>query len=1113
MLILLTKAAKRSLCLNFEFHLKNNMPTRLTLLAILLLSVCAGCRNKSNTLFERLDAHDTGIAFNNINVENDAINIFTYEYLYNGGGVAVGDINNDGLPDIYFSSNNLENKLYLNKGDFKFEDITDKAGAGCKQGWKTGVSMVDINGDGWLDIYVCRSADSSPANRRNSLLINNHDLTFTDRAHEYGLDDDSYSTHAAFFDFDRDGDLDCFLLNHSLLSISNSFNISNINRRLRYPYVGNKFMRNDNGHFKDLTDSVGIVGGTSNYGLGIGVSDINNDGWPDLYVSNDYVDNDKLYINKSGKYFIDVTDSMLTHVSQFSMGLDIADVNNDGFTDILTLDMLPEDNKRQKLLFGPDKYDVLQTSVKNGYHHQYMRNMLQLNNGDGSFSEIGQLTGISNTDWSWSALLADYDNDGLQDLFISNGYKRDFTNNDFLKYKADQEIKSMSRDGKRNYAEMLKKMPSNKLHNYIFKNKDGLMFENKVREWGFDDKLLTNGAVYADLDNDGDLDLVMNNIDEAAGVYRNQSDSQNHSFLKIKLIGTEMNSQGIGSKVFCFTQGKKQVRELYPVRGFQSSVEPTLFFGFNKTSIIDSVIVEWPSGSQSKQVNITTNQLLSVNQSGAVPARNKMLAEKKLFTEIKDALVFAHHENDFIDFKVQTLLPRMYSASGPAMASGDVNADHLTDIFIGGAKGQHAELFIQNKDGKFTSKLLACFKDEPGVEIADAIFFDKDNDGDLDLYTVNGGYENNPNDKPVRDCIYENDGAGNFMKVTNALPDFVSNGSCVRSSDVDSDGDLDLFIGGRIIAGRYPETPESFMLLNDGKGNFKIATSLVAPDLKTIGMVTDALWLDLNQDQKEDLVVVGEWMPISFFVNKNGKLVNKTNDYIKDATAGWWNCITAADVDLDGDKDLVIGNFGMNNQMKPSAKRPVSIFYSDIDANGSVDPILTYFIMGKEYPYPNRDELTEQLPSIKKRFIDFESYSDATISDILKPEELKKIKKLSASTFETSLYLNTGKGFTKSNLPIQAQYAPIFSILVEDLNHDSRPDLLMVGNLEKTRVRTGKYSGDYGFLFIGDGKGNFEYMPQYLSGLSLRGDVKHVISDSKCLIFGVNNASVKVYKK
>jgi hypothetical protein len=1080
---------------------------------LIVLFTLFSCKNdKDDHLFTRLTPDETGIRFNNINAENEQINIFTYEYLYNGAGVAVGDINNDGLADIYFSSNNLENKLYLNKGNLNFEDITSKSGAGCKPGWKTGVSMVDINADGLLDIYVCRSADSHPENRKNSLLINNGNLTFTDKANEYGLDDNSYSTQGIFFDCDLDGDLDVFLLNHSLLQISNSFDIGKINRNIRYPYIGNRMLRNDNGHFTDVSEAAGIPSLSSNYGLGGGVADFNNDGWPDLYASNDYVDNDKLYLNNKDGTFTDVTDSLLTHTSQFSMGMDIADVNRDGLLDILTLDMLPEDNKRQKLLFGPDRYDVFATSVKNGYHYQYMRNMLQLNNGDGTFSEIGQLAGISNTDWSWSALLADYDNDGWQDLFVSNGYKRDFTNNDFLKYKADQQLK-MQAGGKGSYSEMMTKIPSNKLHNYIFKNNGDLTFRDACVDWGFTDKTLTNGAAYADLDNDGDLDLVMNNIDEMAGVYRNNADKLlKRNYLKVRLKGTGKNTSGIGARVSLYSKGKLQMKEMSPVRGFQSSVDPLIHVGLDTVSIIDSLIVIWPDHKKQKLVNIKANQLLIIKQAEGSQEDYVQPPEKTFFTESR-GIQFSHNENEYIDFKTQALLPRMYSTQGPASATADVNGDGYEDIFIGGAKNQAGELFLQTSDGNFRPVKTSVFLQDAISEDVDAIFFDMDHDNDQDLYVVSGGYEYAPDDIALQDRIYRNDGKGNFEKIKNALPTHLVSGSCVRSSDIDNDGDLDLFVGGRISPGRYPETPESAILINDGKGNFADATNEIAPEIKKIGMVADARWVDLDKDSREDLVVVGEWMRVEFYTNENGKLTDQSAQAMKGDNLGWWNCVSSADIDNDGDVDLVLGNFGLNNQLKPSMSHPVTLDYADYDNNGSVDPLLCYYIQGKSYPYANRDELTDQLPGFKKRFTDYESYSEATLEKILKPEELRNSVKLAATNFQSCIAINHGDGtFTLKPLPLQAQYAPVFAIRAVDVNGDNKTDLITAGNLDKTRVRTGKFSGNTGFVFLGDGTGNFQYVPQLVSGLKVQGDVRHIEMLDTRIIFIRNNADVKIFR-
>ena len=1078
------------------------------LLFTILVSISCSPK-KDQTLFTRLPSEDTGIKFNNINVENEQINIFSYEYLYNGAGVATGDINNDGLVDIYFSSNNLENRLFLNKGNFEFEDITDRAGVGCKQGWKTGVSMIDINGDGFLDLYVCRSADSNPANRKNVLLINNGDLTFTDKAAEYGLDDNSYSTQTAFFDYDKDGDLDAFILNHSLLQLSNSFDIR-LTPNMRVPYIGNRLLRNDNNKFVDVSDESGIFGPASNYGLGIGMSDFNNDGWADVYVSNDYVDKDKLYINDHHGKFLERSDNTFSHISQFSMGMDIADINRDGYMDLITLDMLPEDNKRQKLLFGPDRYDVFNTSVRNGYHYQYMRNMLQLNNGDGSFTEIGQIAGVSNTDWSWSALFADFDNDGWQDLFVSNGYKRDFTNNDFLKYRADMQLKSMG--SKRDkFSEMIKKMPSNKLHNYIFRNNGDLTFKDVCVDWGFTEKTLTNGAAFADFDNDGDLDLVMNHMDEEAGIYRNNAQETSPSnYLKVKLVGDDKNKSGIGARVTIYAAGQMQIREQFPVRGFQSSVDQTLHFGIGTIQTIDSLVVQWPLGQIQVVKNIKPNQQLSLDVKDAESADRKKEAQEKLMTEVTP-LSFAHKENDVIDFKVQSLLPRMYSTQGPAMTQGDVNGDGRMDVFLGGAQGQASELQIQQRDGSYKNSSQTSFKKDNNSEAIDAVFFDMDNDNDLDLYVVNGGYEFAPDDKALQDELFKNSGNGKFEKVT--LPEMLSSGSCVRPADIDGDGDLDLFVGGRIVPGRYPEIPTSYILVNDGKGNFSIQTESVAPEIKTVGLVTDAAWLDLNNDQKKDLVIVGEWMPVKFFLNENGKLIDRSSQYLKQRSEGWWNSVTMADTDNDGDLDLLLGNFGLNNQMKPTEQHPVSMVYSDYDKNGSLDPLLCYYIGGTSYPYANRDELTDQVPMFKKRFTDYESYSEVTLDKILNPTEQEASAKVEAVRFETSLLKNNGDGtFAFSQLPLQAQFSPVFAIAAHDVNGDNKVDLIMAGNLEKTRVRIGRLSANAGFVFLGDGHGNFQHVPQSASGLNIKGDVRHILVDGTRVLFGVNNASVRAYQ-
>lgn len=1059
-------------------------------------------------LFVKHASTTSGIDFINYNDENDNQNILTYEYFYNGGGVAVGDINNDGLTDIYFSANQGENKLYLNLGGFKFKDITPSAGIHAKSGWRTGVAMVDINGDGLLDIYVCRSGNNHPLLRENSFFINNGDLTFSDKAKELGLNDDSYSTQAAFLDFDRDGDLDVFLLNHSRLSISNTYDISKRYVKERVKYVGNKFFRNDQGIFTDVSDSVGVFGRASNYGLGLACGDINGDGWTDLYVSNDYTSKDELLINKAGKSFYESSDSLLTHMSQFTMGVDIADINNDGFQDIISLDMLPEKNQSQKTFFWPDKYDVYNSMVTNGLHHQYMRNMLHINNGDGSFSEIGQLAGISNTNWSWAPLIADFDNDGLQDLYITNGFKRNFTDNDFLNFKSNLVMEAKKGLGPKKLSEVLELIPKNKAHNYIFQNENGMVFSDKSESWGFGEATLSNGAAYADFDNDGDLDIVVNNLGEEASIYENKSSGSNH-FLKVSLKGTGQNVYGLGAQVLIYTGGQLKMRAMNPYRGFQGSMEPILHFGLGDITKIDSLLVKWPNGNFQTMYNPPIDQLIEIvkleNNSYSL-AKSEPSEKKPYFEKLQEAIKFKHEENPFIDFNNQSMLPRMYSTQGPALAMGILNDNGSTPLYIGGSKGKQGRLFLrenhQYHQVNFPSSKLS--------EEVDAAFFDADSDGDQDLYVVNGGYEFQLNDSLLQDVLYINDGKGNYNY--KPLPTMHTSGSCVRPADFDGDGDLDLFIGGRIIPGRYPESPESYLLINDGNGQFSNQTKTKAPMLQKIGMVTDAIWLDINNDEAQDLVVIGEWMPVSFFINEDGKLVDKTTKYLKSKTAGWWNCILAADFDKDGDKDLVIGNYGMNNQFKPGPNRPVSMYYADYDNNGSVDPIMNYFIGDKSYPLPTRDELTRQIPAFKKRFTNYESYASATIHEVLTLAEIQNSNVLEAFQFKTCYFRNDGGQFAEMDLPLKLQIAPIFALEAADVNKDGHLDIIAAGNLSHARARFGKAVGDFGTVLLGDGKGEFKDLSSSLSGFSIKGDVRNLIVNNNHLIVAVNNDSTQVFK-
>ena len=1067
-------------------------------------------------LFHLIEPGKSGIDFVNEVADGETFNILTYRNFYNGGGVAIGDINNDSLPDLYFTANQKKNRLYLNKGNLVFEDITEKAGVGGSMEWSTGVTMADVNADGMLDIYVCNSGDVDGNHKKNELFINNGNLTFTEKAKEYNLDNEGYSTHAAFFDYDLDGDLDCYIRTNSF---RNPEKIELYKKVREQPSPGgHKLMRNDGNIFTDVTVAAGIYSSDIAFGLGVAVSDLNGDHLPDIYISNDFWERDYLYINKGNGKFSEELTSRVNYCSTSSMGADIADINNDGYPEIFTTDMLPADNYRLQTTMAFDPYHLEDFKYRANYHYQFTQNCLHLNNGKADFSEIGLMSGVAATDWSWGALIFDFENDGRKDIFVSNGILKDIMSMDFHDFIANEVKAQGIRDKETfNYQKFISNIPSSALQNYAFSNAGNLQFQNNATALGLSQLSYSNGAAYGDLDNDGDEDLVVNNINAKSFLYRNDagSNKENH-FLKVKFAGPEKNPFGVGAEVKVTTKDGIRVLQNYNTRGFQSSIEPCVIFGLGGNNEIDSLQVTWPGEKVQVLTNVPADQTITLNIQDAAPAANTQLSESApLFGEVGSSLIktpAVHHENRYNDFDDEILLFRMLSTEGPRVIRGDANRDGLEDFILLGAAGDHDKLYFQRAGGSFEFQNNKFFNEDAAFESTCGALFDFDKDGDNDLMIGSGGNQVEMPKINFMVRFYVNDGKGNFSRDASHIPPVIGNFSTLETSDFDKDGDIDVFLGARNVPGNYGLPPRSYLLIND-QGTWK---DVAPPALGNVGMVTDASWSDIDADGDDDLVVVGDWMAITIFKNDNGSFQHV--DLVSNSN-GWWNRVEAADLDNDGDQDFIVGNLGLNTKFTASGSRPLSMYVNDFDNNGKSEFIINWYptLDDRAYPFATKPELTAQLPGLKKTILRYAEYGNKKYDSLFSAEILSRALKYEENYLQTSVLWNNNGRFDLQALPAAAQLSPVFGIAADDLDGDGKTDIWLGGNFYALKPQAGRYNASKGVLLKGLGNQAFAAIPAKASGISVEGEVRDAgiihSKQSKYLIVGRNNKSVLLFEK